>query len=52
MGKICEKIVNNFSELMFGKTKDKEIRKEKDIYTLSSVFPSKRVMREVKKYLQ
>lgn len=53
MARICETIVNNFSELVFGGTNSKKNHREKqkDIYTLSSVFPSKKVMRQVKKYL-
>lgn len=51
MGKKLEKIVVNFTEMIFGKN-HKEVKKEsKDVYVLSSVFPTRKVMNEVKKYL-
>ena len=52
MGRICEGIVRSFIEVFFGEKKEKTIVIEKkDEYTLSSVFPTKKIMKEAKKYL-
>lgn len=52
MGRFCEGIVKSFIEFYFGGKKEKNINIEKkDEYTLSSVFPTKTIMKEAKKYL-
>lgn len=54
MRKMCEKVINLLADLIFGKTLIKQENHEtdtKDIYTLSSVFPTTSVMSEVKKFL-
>lgn len=52
MGKFCEKIVNSFTEVFFTTNRIvKEKNKKKDVYTLSSVFPTPKIMRDIKKIL-
>ena len=52
MIKICEKIVNTLSDVFFGKAKcNKKSNAIKDTYTLSSVFPTTSIMKEIKKYI-
>ena len=54
MRKMCEKVINLLADLIFGETLIKQENHEtdtKDIYTLSSVFPTTSVMSEVKKFL-
>lgn len=52
MGKMCEKIVNVLADVIFGKrVVEIEKKNTKDEYTLSSVFPTTKVMSEVRKYI-
>lgn len=52
MERICEGIVRGFIQLFFGEKRKKNIIIDKnDKYTLSSVFPTKKIMKEAKKYL-
>ena len=51
MNKILESIVIIFCEKFFGQTEEGEERKDKEMYVLSSVFPTTMIMNEVKKYL-
>lgn len=48
---ICENIVEKFIKFFFGETKEDVVIKKNDQYTLSSVFPTKKIMTEVKEYL-
>lgn len=52
MAKICEKMVNAFVDFFYGKnssTKKDEVKR--DEYTLSSVFPTPKIMKDVKKII-
>lgn len=50
--RICIKIVKSFKKVFFGyKSTAKEYDHKKDEYTLSSVFPTQKIMRDVKKIL-
>lgn len=52
MERICIKIVKSFKKVFFGyKSTAKEYDHKKDEYTLSSVFPTQKIMRDVKKIL-
>ena len=52
MGKICEKIVNSFVDFICGKDIiTKEQKEIKDEYTLSSVFPTPKIMKDIKKII-
>lgn len=52
MVRLCEKLVNSFLLLFFGKTDPEKMEVEQSVeYTLSSVFPTKKIMCEVKKYI-
>lgn len=53
MARICEKIIYTFSVILFGdKMEEKECEKEHNVeYTLSSVFPTAKIMHEVKKHI-
>lgn len=51
MQRFCEKLINTFNRIFFGEEVEKEETEEKVEYTLSSVFPSKEIMMEAKKYL-
>lgn len=52
MSKVCEEVVNLFSFLFFkGNWYPKNKENEKIEYTLSSVFPTKAIMEEVRRYL-
>lgn len=52
MGKICEAVVRSFTEFFFGQKKFEScVVEKKDEYTLTSVFPTQKIMTEAKKYL-
>lgn len=53
MSRFCEKIINTFTVILFGeKMNEKDHENEQRVeYTLSSVFPSKDIMFEVKKHI-
>lgn len=52
MGKFCEKIVTSFFKVFFEeKSSHSKENNQKDEYTLSSVFPTNQIMKEVKKYI-
>lgn len=51
MIKLCESIINIFSILLFEEKKVEKKEEHKVEYTLSSVFPTDKIMHEVKKYI-
>ena len=52
MSSICEKVITIFAMIFYGQKKStSNIVEKKDEYTLSSVFPTQRIMDEAKKYL-
>lgn len=52
MIKFCERVINGFSNLFFEKViLDKKKKKRHTEYTLSSVFPTKSIMSEVKRHI-
>lgn len=52
MAKVFEKMVDFISEVFLtNHVHEKQEKKEKEKYTLSSVFPSIQIMEEVEKYL-
>ncbi len=53
MAKICEKIVNSFIGFFCGKNISAKESKgdRRDEYTLSSVFPTKQIMKDVKEII-
>lgn len=52
MGRICEAAVRSFIEVFLSERKRKNIvKRKKDKYTLSSVFPTPQIMQEAKKCL-
>ncbi len=53
MGEVCKEMIRVFSLIFFGESR-KEAKKKKNQkinYTLSSVFPTKAIMEEARKYL-
>lgn len=51
MIKLCENIINSLSIVFFGKRKSEREKEQNVEYTLSSVFPTKSIMNEAKKYI-
>lgn len=52
MAETMQKIMDEFAQRLFGKKDKKEYEEGKKIeYTITSVYPSKKIMYEAEKYL-